>query len=95
MPVDYICSGVNILFMLFYAPWYILIPSIPLTVLNFRSYMRKEHRVYFISKKEYQGNQFTKMENQYKYKSAYYGVLTATTLVMMILALIDFMERFI
>ena len=35
------------------------------------------------------------MENQFKYKSAYYGVLTAATLVMMILALIDFMEKLI
>lgn len=35
------------------------------------------------------------MENQFKYKSAYYGVLTAATLVVMILALIDFMEKLI
>jgi hypothetical protein len=83
------------LVMLFFAPWYILIPSIPIAVFNLRCYMRKEHRVYFISKKEYQGKLFSKMENQFKYKAAYYGVLTATTLVMMILALIDFMEKLI
>lgn len=54
--------------------------------------MRREHRLYFITRREYQKD-FGKMENQFKYKSAYYGLLTAACLVIMILALIDFMEK--
>ena len=56
--------------------------------------MRRDHRLYFITHKEYRKS-FELMENQFKWKSAYYGILTATNLVMMILALIDFMERLI
>ena len=48
--------------------------------------------MYFITDGEYKKS-FGMMENQFKWKSAYYGVLTAANLVMMILALIDFMER--
>lgn len=72
-----------------------MIAGIPLCAFNVRSYLRKEYKVYFITKKEYQGKLFAKMENQFKYKSVYYGVLTAATLVVMILALIDFMEKLI
>ncbi|CDW72376.1 UNKNOWN [Stylonychia lemnae] len=53
-------------------------------------YFKKEHRIYFITKKEYQG-QFEKMEMQFKVKSGYYGVLFAISLVMLILTLIDFL----
>ena len=77
-----------------FAPWYIKIFSIPLIYYNVRSYLRRDFKVYFITRKEYQGK-FAAMENQFKYKSAYYGLLTATTLVIMILALIDFMEKLI
>lgn len=93
--MEYACSAINMLLLLLYAPWYILIAGIPLCVFNVRSYLRREYKVYFITKKEYSGKLFTKMENQFKYKSAYYGVLTAATLVVMILALIDFMEKLI
>ena len=56
--------------------------------------MRRDHKLYFITNKEYRKS-FELMENQFKWKSAYYGIITATNLVMMILALIDFMERLI
>lgn len=68
--------------------------SVPLAVWNVRRYLRKEHRQYFITKKEYQ-KAFASMENQFKFKSIYYGVLTAASLVVMILALIDFMEKIV
>lgn len=35
------------------------------------------------------------MESQFKGKSVYYGVLTAGSLVMLILSLIDFMEKLV
>jgi hypothetical protein len=71
-----------------------MISSFPLFAYNLRSYLRRDHKVYFITPKEYQKS-FGIMENQFKWKSAYYGILTATNLVMMILALIDFMERIV
>ena len=76
------------------APWYVKLLSLPLFVWNLKSYLRRDHRMYFITRKEYQKD-FTKMENQFKYKSVYYGVLTAASLVVMILALIDFMEKLV
>ena len=57
--------------------------------------MRRDHKLYFITGKEYGRKSFQLIENQFKWKSAYYGILTTTNLVMMILALIDFMERLI
>lgn len=95
MPVEYICSAINGLLLLMYAPWYILIAGVGLCAYNVRSYLRREYKVYFITKKEYSGKLFAKMENQFKYKSVCYGVLTAATLVVMILALIDFMTLMI
>lgn len=77
-----------------FAPWYLKCFSIPLFVFNLRSYLRRDHRLYFITKKEYQKD-FKKMENQFKYKSVYYGLLTAASLVVMILALIDWMEKIV
>lgn len=95
MPFDYFCSAVFLLLSAWAAPWYVtLLVSIPLGFYNFRSYLRKDHRLYFITKREYQQN-FSKMESQFKFKSVYYGILTAGALVMMILALIDFMEKLI
>jgi hypothetical protein len=80
---------------LFYAPWYLVLLSVPLFLYNLRSFMRRDHKLYFITGKEYGRKSFQLIENQFKWKSAYYGILTATNLVMMILALIDFMERLI
>jgi hypothetical protein len=82
------------LLTLVYAPWYIKLVSIPLGIYNLRSYLRRDHRLYFISRKEYQKD-FMKMETQFKVKSVWYGALTAACLVVMILALIDFMERMV
>jgi hypothetical protein len=82
---------VYLFFSVFFAPWYLVLLSVPLFLYNLRSYMRRDHKLYFITLKEYRKS-FELMENQFKWKSAYYGILTATNLVMMILALIDFME---
>ena len=92
MPVDYICSIVFSVLNFIMAPWYLKVFSIPLFLYNIRSYVRRDHKLYFITKKEYQKD-FSKMETQFKLKSVYYGVLTASSLVVMILALIDFMEK--
>lgn len=54
-------------------------------------YLKKEYKVYFITRKEYQGQLFNMFETQYKVKSVYYGLLFAASLVMMILTLIDFL----
>lgn len=81
------------MFTSYAAPWYLTaFLALPLLAFNVRGYMRKDHKKYFITRKEYQKD-YAKMENQFKYKSIYYGVLTAGSLVMMILALIDFMEK--
>lgn len=56
--------------------------------------MRKYHKVYFITKKEYEklhGN----MDLQFRIKSVYYGILFAISLVMLILSLIDFVYKMI
>ena len=95
MPIDYICSCILLLFTTWVAPWYVTLGlACPLLGYNLRGYLRKDHKIYFITRKEYQRD-FPKMENQFKYKSIYYGVLTAGSLVMMILALIDFMEKIV
>lgn len=54
-------------------------------------FLKKEYKVYFITRKEYQGSQFDMFEKQYKVKSVYYGLMFAASLVMMILTLIDFL----
>lgn len=83
------------LFSAYVAPWYLTAAFVlPLLAYNVRGYLRRDHKLYFITRKEYQRD-FPKMENQFKYKSIYYGVLTAGSLVLMILALIDFMEKMV
>ena len=88
-------SLVIFLFSAYAAPWYVtLMVTAPLLAYNVRGYMRRDHKLYFITRNEYKKH-YQSMENQYKYKRIYYGVLTAGSLVMMILALIDFMERMV
>jgi ABC-type Fe3+ transport system permease subunit len=95
MPLDFAASGLFLLLSLWAAPfWVSLFVGLPLAAFNVRSFLRRDHKQYFITRKEYQ-SAFKKMENQFKCKSVYYGVLTAGSLVMMILALIDFMERLV
>lgn len=83
------------MFSFFLAPWWVTaLISLPLAGYNLRGFMRRDHKLYFITRKEYQRD-FPKMENQFKYKSIYYGMLTAGSLVLMILSLIDFMEKIV
>jgi uncharacterized pyridoxamine 5'-phosphate oxidase family protein len=95
MPIEFICSGLFIVVLAWEAPiWATVLVGVPLGVLNIRSFLRKDHKLYFITRREYQTS-FKRMENHFKIKSVYYGILTAGSLVMMILALIDFMERLV
>jgi hypothetical protein len=63
MPFDYLCSGVIFVFGFFLMPWWAtLLLGVPIVLYNSRSFLRRDHRLYFITKREYQQH-FGKMEN--------------------------------
>jgi len=54
MPVDFVCSGLFLLLTLWAAPlWTSLCVSLPLAAFNLRSFLRRDHKQYFITRKEY------------------------------------------
>eukprot|EP00347_Sterkiella_histriomuscorum_P017325 403349818 len=90
LPWEYLCSIIFVAVCCMSSPWYVLLLSIPMMIINIKKYISKEHRIYFITKREYQG-QFDRMETNFKVKSGYYGLLFAASLIMLILTLIDFL----
>ncbi len=68
--------------------------GVPMVIWNFKSYSRREYKIYAITKREYEPN-FKRMDLQFKVKSIYYGTLFAVSLVMLILTLIDFVATFV
>ena len=53
LPFDYICSTVFAVLCIIDAPWYICAGAVPLALFNLRRYLQKDHKMYFITKKEY------------------------------------------
>lgn len=92
-PIEYLCSVMYVALTVFAqdAPWPLRIAGIPLMVWNLKRTSAKDHKLYFITKQEYGAN-FARMERQYQIKTCYYTLLFVMSLVMSILAAINFFE---
>ena len=54
LPYEYLCSAVFVVIaFLIGSPWYILLLPVPLAIYNLKKYIKKDHKVYFITKREY------------------------------------------
>ena len=92
VPIEFLLSLIYLVLSVLASPWYLTILIIPLVIFNLMRYARKEHRIYFITRKEYQTH-FHKFDIQFKVKTGYYSILLAVSLVMLVLSLIDFLSN--
>jgi len=53
LPYEYLTSAVFLVLTFFTGPWYLTLLVVPLVVLNFKSYTRKDYKLYSITKREY------------------------------------------
>jgi len=67
--------------MMISVPIWAYIWFIPLIAFNLRSFKRKDHKIYFVTKHEYK-SKFNMMDNQFKFKSIIYAVAFAMTLIL-------------
>jgi hypothetical protein len=74
---------------LFFAPWYVSLIALPLSIFNVQRFLAKDHKQYFMTMREYTGMQ--KMEFQFKLKSVFYAIAFGASLVFFILSLITYM----
>ena len=86
---EYICSLIIVICNLccIYDPLIWRIVSIPLLAYNFSRYKAGDHKIYFITLKEYKDNDRIKL--QYQLKTPVYAVLFVISLVMGVFKLIE------
>ena len=85
MPLEFVLSFTYLALSIVVAPWYFALVTIPLSLFNLSRCREKDHKLYFITKREYKKN-FKRMERQYIVKSAVYAVLLLGSLVFVILS---------
>ena len=87
--------ALSIIFLIlsqFVAPWYIIILSLPLAIYNGYRYKKRDHRLHFITKREYKQD-FKRIEKAFLIKSVVYGLLIAASLVFFVLTLCDLISE--
>lgn len=53
LPIEYIISAVFLVLSLLTGPWYVILLGVPMVVWNVKSYMRRDYKIYSITKREY------------------------------------------
>ena len=91
MPVEMALSAAFLFLSLLVAPWYILIISVPLTVYNLRCYMIREHKIHFMTRREYKKDH-KRIERAFLVKSVIYGLLLAVSLFCFVMTLCDWIS---
>lgn len=93
VPIDYALSTViTAVFVLSYdSPFWVRLVPLPLFVYNGLRWRAGDHKHYFVDLHEYR-KEFPRMEFQYQWKSAYYLVLFAISLIMAVFALIEYFD---
>ena len=73
------------------APWYWVLLTVPLSFFNTIRYKQKDHKLHFLTKREYKKD-FKRMELQYQVKSGVYGVLLVGSLICTIISATDWLS---
>mmetsp|Transcript_12066 Transcript_12066/g.16372 ORF Transcript_12066/g.16372 Transcript_12066/m.16372 type:complete len:167 (+) Transcript_12066:96-596(+) len=73
------------------APWWVMLLALPLAVYNVVSFKRKDHRLHFLTKREYKKD-FKRLEKAFLVKSVLYGLLLAVSLVFTVMTLCDWIS---
>ena len=89
MPREWLASLILQLFALIGCPWYFSLLTTPLVALSYHGWRRKDHKIYFITEKEYKPH-YTRMFRQYVVKSVLYMLIFATGLVLIIIKGVQF-----
>ena len=80
LPVEYALSAVYFGVCLLTGPLYSVALTLPLLAFNLARFRRKDHKIYFITKREYKHN-YKRMETQFMCKCAFYVLLFGLALV--------------
>ena len=86
-----VLSGIFLLLSSIIAPWWVMLLTVPLAAYNLHSHKRRDHKLHFITKREYKKD-FKRLEKAFIIKSVVYGLLLAVSLVYTIMALCDWIS---
>ena len=91
MPLEMALSATFLFLSQFVAPWYVLMLSAPLTIYNLYRYIQKDHKLHFLTRKEYKKD-FKRVETAFLVKSVFYGLLLTVSLVCFVMTLCDWIS---
>jgi hypothetical protein len=84
MPREWLAGLIVMMAGLVGCPWYFSILTVPVCVFSYFSWRRKDHKIYFITEKEYKPH-YSRMFRQYVIKSILYMVIFAVGLILIII----------
>ena len=94
VPIEIGASWVFTFFSIFIAPTWLMLCSIAVSLYNLKIFTKdKDHKLHFMTKRDYKKSDYKRIERTYKYKSAVYCLLLGASLIYTIIALVDWLQK--